>query len=460
MEGFTMRNDIILLFDRYSQDDMSLHESFKRAGYDLPVVVLEDDGFLPDEVLSVYSVFLDDLKGMKGIAGRPLYFNEIAVPHNWEIGGIGKEGKIHCLQEEKGQIRFAEHTHKGFVKTVEWYDRKGTVRISEHYNRYGVIYARTVHDGNGQRINKTWFAASGGEIIVENFITGDMILNETDGRVRHFRTKMDFILYALERLGYTQSRVFFNSLSTPFFIAQQLKRKEKRDMLFWQEPVGEEIPWNMQMILQGALGDEAQIMVQKKCSYDKLLRLGVPKDRVHRLGFIYPFQKENSHKPEAFICTNSDHIEHCEEIVKALPQMNFHIAALTTMSPKLIGLEKYDNVNLYPLIWMDDLNDFFERCDYYLDINHGSEVASSIRRAFIHNNLIVAFRETVHNSDYTAEENLYAEDKAERMVSELKKVMMDENLLEERLRRQREAALAAPPERYREVVLLEGLTEG
>ena len=73
--------------------------------------------------------------------------------------------------------------------------------------------------------------------------------------------------------------------------------------------------------------------------------------------------KENTHKPEALICTNSDKIEHCEELIRRIPRMHFHIAAFTAMSPKLMSMEKYHNVSLYPGIGLDGLNTLFEKCD-------------------------------------------------------------------------------------------------
>ena len=61
---------------------------------------------------------------------------------------------------------------------MDWYDERGVVRSSDHYNRYGAIYGRTVFNAKGQKVNKTYFSADGREIIVENFVTGDIILNE------------------------------------------------------------------------------------------------------------------------------------------------------------------------------------------------------------------------------------------------------------------------------------------
>ena len=66
------------------------------------------------------------------------------------------------------------------------------------------------------------------------------------------------------------------------------------------------------------------------------------------LGMIYPHARGNKLRPEAVILTNSDQIEHLQEIVEALPNINFHIAAITEMSAKLLAFDKYNNVHLYP----------------------------------------------------------------------------------------------------------------
>ena len=448
-----MQRNIVLLFDRYSSDSRDLHESFKRAGYDLSVVVIEEDGFLPDDVISVYGSFLGNYKEAEGAAGRPLYFNEVLVPDQWETGGIGKDGKIHHLQEEKGRILFAKHSHKGFVKTVEWFDRRGIVRSKDHYNRYGVVYARTVCSAAGQEINRTWFSVTGQEVIVENCITGNIILNRADGIVKCFRSSLEFVLYFMRESGYGARRIFFNSLSTPFFTAQRFSAPGKEDRLFWQESVGEEVPWNMRLLLQGWSGGRVQIMAQKRQAYDRLAALGVPEDRMHRLGYIYAFQKENRYRPEAFICTSSDQLTQCEELIKGLPQMHFHIAALTMMSPRLMSMGVYENVSLYPLVWIEEIAEFFEKCDFYLDINHGAEVLSSVRQAFLHNNLIFAFEETAHNRDLVAAEHIYAAGDVMKMIADLKEIMADETVLDRHLQVQREAAGCETAESYRRLVI-------
>lgn len=440
MGEFTEMNDIVLLFDNYSPDSQSLYTSFQLAGYQCPAAVIEDDGFLPENIMSVYGFFLGDFKAVYGAHARPKYFNEIQVPDYWEISGNNSNGSIHDLYRERGRIFYAEPKHKRLVNVVDWYDERGVVRSSDHYNRYGALYARTIFNSQGLKVNKSYFSATGQEIIVENYVVGDIILNEGN-EIKIFRTKTDFVSYFVAKNGYQNRRIFFNSLSTPFFVSNHFNASSKRDVLFWQEPVGDEIPGNMQFILDGNASRTESIMVQKRHSYDRLMELGAGTDMVHRLGFIYPFEKENQHKHEALICTNSDNIEQCHEIIKALPNMHFHIAALTEMSSKLMSADAYENVSLYPSVNRDILEELFKICDYYLDINHEAEIVSAVRKAFLNNHLIFAFEETAHNRNYVADEYIYRKENVAEMISALREAMEEESVLEDFLQRQKEAAL-------------------
>lgn len=443
-------DDAILLFDDYGQESRDLHTSFLAAGFDCPAVVIEDDGFLPDGVTSVYGSFLGDFKAALGEDARPKYFNEIRVPDYWEISGTNMNGKVQDLYKERGRIFYAEPSHKRLVKIVDWLDERGVVRSSDHYNRYGAIFGRTIFNNKGQKVNRSYFSADGREIIVENFVTGDIILND-GGETRIFHNKTDFILYFFVRAGFTQTRIFFNSLSTPFFVSNRLKSQVKRDVLFWQEPRREDIPGNMQLIFDGEASRTATVMVQKRKAYDKLIELGAKKSMTHKLGFLYPFVRENEHRPQAMICTNSDNIEHCEDVVRSLPQMHFHIAALTEMSSKLMGMGKYENVSLYPNVKTKILDELFEACDYYFDINHEMEIVSALRRAFLQNQLIFAFQETRHNVDFVADEHVYSADEWERMCADVQSAMVDGKVLKKMLQEQKKAAMTETLKRYQKL---------
>ena len=197
-------DDAILLLDRYNQDGQNLYMSLKAAGFTCPTVVIEDDGFLPDDVMSVYSYFLGDFKAVLGDAARPKYFNEIRVPDYWEISGTNASGKVQDLDKERGRIFYAEPKHKRIVRVVDWYDERGFVRSSDHYNRYGAIYGRTVFNAKGQKVNKSYFSAGGQEVIVENFVTGDIILNEEGSfTTRQSLCCISLCVWDLNRAGFS-----------------------------------------------------------------------------------------------------------------------------------------------------------------------------------------------------------------------------------------------------------------
>lgn len=447
-----IRSDqIVLLLDDYSSDSQKLHQSFRLAGYEYPAAVIEDDGFLPEGVMSVYGFFLGDFKAEESLPGVPRYFNQITVPEYWEISGSNRSGSVHDKSRERGRIFYAEPTHKRLVKVVDWYDERGVVRSSDHYNRYGALYARTIFNEKGQKVNKSYFSADGKEVIVENFVTGDIILNEGE-MVRMFRTKTEFVIHFLKAAGFSQHRVFFNSLSTPFFVSQRLSADKKKDVLFWQEPARDDIPGNMTIILNGQSTRTEKIMVQRQRAYDKLIELGARADMVHKMGFLYPFSKEYTGKPEALICTNSDQIEQCRKLALDLPQIHFHIAALTEMSSKLMSMGAYSNVSLYPGVKMSVLDELFDQCDLYLDVNQEAEIVSAVYQAFLHNQIIFAFEETIHNRDCVAEAHIYPSKDVNRMISDIKALLEDKELATEHLNMQHEAALTETKETYQAFV--------
>lgn len=432
MENSNRTKEIVLLFENYLEDSKKLHTSFKMSGKSYPAVVIDDNGFLPDDVESVYGYFLGDFEKSDRVLGKPRYFNQINVPEYWEISGNNSGGKVHELNKERGRIFYTEPLHKRFVRVVDWYDDSGIVRSSDHYNKYGALYARTIFNAKGHKVNKSYFSADGKEVIVENFVTKDIILNDGD-TVRVFHSKTEFVCFYLEKKGYSQCRLFYNTLATPFFVSQELCNKDnsgqKKDVLFWQEQARTDIPGNMQIILNGQGTRTEAVRVLDGKAYEKLISLGANKAVVKKLGYIYDFKKENGHKPEALICTNSDRIAHCEDIIKEMPEMHFHIAAITEMSSKLMDLEKYSNVTLYPGVKMKLLDSLFDKCDYYLDINHENEIVLAVQNAFMHNQLIMTFKETMHNRSYIAAEHIYGMADYKRMIADLKSVLQDRELL-------------------------------
>lgn len=441
------QQQVVLLFDRYDTGSRDLHRSFQAVQCQFPALVIEDDGFLPDDVQSVYGSYLGDYRNSSLGLGRPRYFNEVEIPDYWEISATNLSGKVCDLNHERARIFFSLPTHNRHVQTVEWLDEAGTVRYADHYNKYGVVFARTTMQSNGQRMMKTYFSGDGKEVIVENFLTGNVILN--DGEiVRIFNNKTQFICHFLIEHGYDRSRLFFNSLSTPFFVSCQLPAYEKKDILFWQENIHNEIPGNMTMILNGSAKRVEKIYVQKQRAYDKLMALQADPNLVQKKGFLYSFRRENQYRPSALICTNSDQIEQCEALVSALPQVEFHIAALTEMSSKLMSMGRYANVHLYPGIKKSRVGELFAHCDIYLDINHGGEILNAVRRAFLHNLVIYAFSNTIHNLDFLAPTQIYEPGNVNRMIDDIRALLGDPAQTQKIIALQHQAALVETPQSF------------
>lgn len=453
MEDGIESGKIILLFNSYTLKSKYLHESFVLGDYEVLAIVVEEDDFLPKNVVSVYDLILGNYSNEKIInTGKPRYFNEIEVPDTWSISaGDESGGRITFQHNEKGKIHYAGEAKDLLVKAVDWYDRRGVTRFRDHYNRFGNICARTTYDDEGKPKSKSWFSKEGREILVEIYATDDIILD--DGKVmKIFRKKEDLLLYYFKRLGLEQCRIFSNSLSITFFLSNHLVSVSKQDVLFWQDEEKTEISDDMLMILKGKTKRIYNIVVQNKSVYNSLRKLGIGENEIQKLGYIYPFERKNQHRNEVLICTESDRIEHCEELIKALPQMHFHIAALTWMSQKLFDLDRYANVSLYPGVKSQVLNELFATCDYYFDINYRAEIVSAVYRAFLNNQLIFAFRETVHNRDYVADTYIYPISEFERMVKDIQRVMTDINIMNQQLNKQRADAFAETKESYAKIL--------
>ena len=135
--------------------------------------------------------------------------------------------------------------------------------------------------------------------------------------------------------------------------------------------------------------------------------------------------------------TNSDDIPFIEELIMRHPDYEFHIGAITEMSEKLLSLERYANVALYPTITTSMLDRLFKVCDIYLDINRGGEISNALERAMLHEQLIFAYEETVHRSKFIALENIVPLQQFNELSQILKHMSQDKEEFKARLKLQK-----------------------
>lgn len=414
---------MIHLIDTYHQSSWDLHFSLLCSGYHNPTIVLNDDGFLPDDVTSPYRFFTD----YDTVKGQALYFNQVKTPAFWEIRGDNSQAEIYDFATKRAQIHYAHPSHKRLIKAVDWYDETGKIVVTDRYNDKGMRFGQTSYDRQGQATQTSYYNAQGQEVLVENHGTGDLILNYQN-RIHFFKNRHDWLRFYLKTAGFKLDRILYNSLAQSFLTAFYLD-EDGEDILFWQEPITDSIPGNMLLLLNKQSRRPTKVVVQDKETYDRLMTLASPEQQesIVYLGFLYPFKEQRDFKPEALILTNSDQIEHLEYLVTSLPQLHFHIGAITEMSSSLMAVGNHGNVTLYPNIAMDMVQELYQKTSIYLDINHGGEILSAVRAAFEHRLLVLAFSETLHASTYVARENCYASSQVEAMIAKIQTVLADQD---------------------------------
>ena len=442
---------MVFLTDRINEEAGNLMYSFARSGYDVQTVTSNYDGFMPDGINSPYEFYVNGKKDPR--PGLPRYFNQIDLPDFWEIESTATSGEVHDYEDLRAKLFYAEPKSKRQLKIVDWLDKNGKVRCSDHYDRYGRRFAQTVLDKNQKVVHKTYYDPDGREVITENLNTGDIILTD-EGKNYFFRSKADFIAHYLQHSGLDTERILFNSLATPFFAAEILQhvRPVNNNVLFWQEPIKEDIPGNMRLILDRNAAGVSVIAVQRMDAFEKIRGLAVDQNRFRKLGFIYPKLRENGGSREVLMFTNSDQIEKLAELIQALPDVHFHIGALTEMSPKLLFMETMKNASLYPAIWENEISELWSKCDLYLDINHGGEILEAVRTAFINDQLIFAFHNTAHNRFFTDPANIFEPENYQKMAEKIRMILSDRKRMEEALNSQREHAHEVSEQDYQDLL--------
>ena len=278
---------------------------------------------------------------------------------------------------------------------------------------------------DGQAILTKYQDAKGQEIVLENHVTGDILLTLPGQALRHFKNRVEFTIFFLQDLGIDTRHLLFNTLATSFLVSYHYPDKSGRDILVWQEPLDDCLPGNMQLLLEQEGLRAKQILIPDKATYEQALVLANPAyhDKFVHLGYHYQFKRENFVRPDALIVTNSDQIEHIETLVESLPMVTFRIAAVTEMSSKLLILLSYPNVVLYQNASPQKIRELFQLSDLYLDINYGNELLDAFRQAFEHNMLILAFDQTAHNRPYTAPEHLFDVQAVGDMIAKIQEAL-------------------------------------
>lgn len=432
---------MINLFERYTANEVDLEHSLLRSGYTYQTVVLEDNGYLPNHIISPLRFFLGEHIDQKK---TPLFFNDLKVPYFWEIKGNNQQAEIFDGYKKKAIINYSQRKEDyRSIASVEWLNDEGRTRSVQLYNKFGKCFGKQTYSDGGLALT-TYFDDQQREVILYYHVTKIIELNY-QGKVFTFSDTLDFILFFIEASGLDVSQIVYNSLGLPFFISNKLQELAPSagydHCLFWQEQ-SKVIPENMKYLMASKNSGTKKIIVQNWREFLNI-KAQVAKDieiPVQYLGFIFDFKKEAKRENRALILTHSDEILHLEELARLLPQINFQVAAYTEMSPKLLSMEKQTNIELYPNINDQDLESLIQVSDLYLDINGGAEVGGIIRKSFDYNLLGFGFIETQHDSKYTIPSNVFPGSEYKAMASLIKNLTRNEKIYQEAVANQQQFA--------------------
>lgn len=128
-------------------------------------------------------------------------------------------------------------------------------------------------------------------------------------------------------------------------------------------------------------------------------------------------------KYNAVTYTNTQDLHEIETLVKSLPNVNFHILAHTLFGPRVVSLEKYMNVSLYPEFNLFKETEVLNTMDIYLDVNYEGEVDYIINRVHKIGKPIYSFESTNH--DDSGLNYIYKDNDVENMIKDINEYLQN-----------------------------------
>ena len=163
-------------------------------GCDAKIVVLEDDGFLPEGTESLYEYFM--YRNRRGeLVVKDLFYNFLELPPFWEVRLTGGRGAVFHMGCEKARICFREPAENRNVLRVEWHMEDGWVYRTDFYNRYGLRYASAFSDTAGKMNAKVYYSTQNQEKVVEQPGNHIISLLEEGQLKKCFASRAEFIQY-------------------------------------------------------------------------------------------------------------------------------------------------------------------------------------------------------------------------------------------------------------------------
>ena len=312
--------------------------------------------------------------------GKPLFFNDLAVPELWECWTLGITTYLFDGEERRANVVLREDILSRTVDRVEWFGQGEEIVSIDVYNRYGWRSKQSLLTEAGQPYLDIYLNPQQEEVLL-HFVSQGVFLHQTPkGRDRLYASKEELQRAVLEQVLPEDEAVLL--LDKAFLDVVKKIPKERlaycasdaHDLDEIKEQVGQIL-----LVEDGLLSEK--------------------KDGITALSGLVDVE-EDSFQPEALVMTASQEVEGLSSLVHQFPQVTFHIAALTAMGPKLTDLAARPNVRLYPGVSLENYEELLATCSLYLDCNQGEEVMNSSIRALENGQILLGLQSTVHHEAY------------------------------------------------------------
>lgn len=394
---------MIYLTDDFNQSNIHFIEDIMTAGVDIKVISKSEL-----EVGNAKVYFLPMILSNQMVAvpreKSPVFALNIQVPEFWEIHMDYHQGLMLDKDIQRGVIHYFE-AGLCMTKMVEWWDTTGKVLKKDYYHESGWCYKQELFNEEEQVISIHYFSPENQLLMVED--VDKQIYTVFDKDRTYFYNEKQLWITCVENLRKNQEPLVVGDVK----IAEYLQEEPIIACYTDKTPLEQN---DIQLWLS---------LVDKLYIYHYSVYHTIPRlENIHHLSPLYRL-RSNVSKHRALIVTHTQEVERIEELVDALPMLEFHIAAVTAMGGRLLDLEVKENVRLYQGISQQQFKVLLDTCTIYLDINHYVEILDSVEEALESGLLLFAFQETCHRESYIHPEYLFGSAEVQQLIEKLRLVM-------------------------------------
>lgn len=349
--------------------------------------------------------------------GKPLFFNDLSVPLYWELWTLGITTYLFDGKDRRANIIFRDNVRERTIKQVEWFGQGEKVVAIDDYNRYGWRTKQRLLDDEGRALMDIYFNRAQEEVLL-HYIQEDYLIHQGSvGRDRIFSGKDELTKAVMTQIFKSDEPIIcMDSTLLPILQLQKPNR----------------------LVYCSASHDGLE-HIQNQVSHTLIANYYPQEER--RSGLIYlAGAEQEGNQPfvaQAMVMTASENIEGLAGLVDAFPNLDFHIAAQTSMGPKLTCLEEKTNVHLYPGISRDKYQELLRECSIYLDLNYGSEVTDVTLEAIENEQLLYGLASTVHRQYYKVLSTVFAS--VEEVGQSIRQLLQEQDCYPRALKAQKEA---------------------